>query len=115
MQRRGKRARLELYHPSEDLLNGLTQEQRETAHFRRGRGCGSCQETGFAGQMPLTELMVVDDDIRDAVLQKRATRHIQQIALEKGMPTLWDSGLRKALAGETTLEEVSRRMASDQF
>lgn len=48
-------------------------------------------------------------------MEKKPTRVIQQIAQDHGMRTLWQSGLARALAGETTLEEVTRKVASDQL
>ena len=73
------------------------------------------QGDGYSGRFSITELLEVSEPVRDAVMEKRATRYIQQIASEHGMRTLWQNGLARALAGETTLEEITRKVASDQI
>ena len=88
---------------------------RETAQFYHGAGCDQCRGTGFTGRTAITELLAVNEDIREAVISKRPTRAIQALAVEKGMKTLWDIGLQKALDGQTTLDEVIKVVASDQL
>ncbi|MBI5801534.1 MAG: type II/IV secretion system protein [Verrucomicrobia bacterium] len=103
------------YEPEAALLRSLTAEEIENASFRQGTGCPECKETGYSGRFSITELLQVGEPVRDAVMEKRATRAIQEIAVQQGMRTLWQSGLARALAGETTLEEVTRKVASDQI
>ena len=103
------------YEPEAALLRSLTAEEIENASFRKGAGCPECKETGYSGRFSITELLEVSEPVRDAVMEKRATRYIQQIAAEHGMRTLWQNGLARALAGETTLEEITRKVASDQI
>ena len=103
------------YEPEAALLRTLTAEEVENASFRKGSGCPECKETGYSGRFSITELLEVSEPLRDAVMEKRATRTIQQIAVEQGMRTLWQNGLARALAGDTTLEEVTRKVASDQI
>jgi len=103
------------YEPEPRLMRLLSQEQIDVGSFRRGEGCAECKETGYGGRMSLTELMKVNEQIRDSVLEKRATRQIQQIAIDTGMRTLWDSGVYRVLEGTTTLEEVTQKTASDQI
>ena len=74
----------------------------------KGIGCENCIQTGYLGRTGIFELLIVDDDIKEMMTKRCAAHTIKQAAVEKGMSTLRDDGLRKALAGETTLEEVCR-------
>ncbi len=74
----------------------------------KGMGCEDCIQTGYLGRTGIFELLIVDDDIKEMITKRCAAHTIKQAAVEKGMGTLRDDGLRKALAGETTLEEVCR-------
>ena len=103
------------YEPEAALLRSLTAAEIENASFRKGSGCPECKDSGYSGRFSITELLEVGEPVRDAVMEKRATRHIQQIAAEQGMRTLWQNGLARVLAGETTLEEVTRKVSSDQI
>jgi type II secretory ATPase GspE/PulE/Tfp pilus assembly ATPase PilB-like protein len=103
------------YEPEAPLLKLLTQDEIDNASFRQGSGCAECKETGYSGRFSITELLQANEPVRDAVMEKKPTRLIQQIAQDHGMRTLWQSGLARALAGETTLEEVTRKVASDQI
>jgi type II secretory ATPase GspE/PulE/Tfp pilus assembly ATPase PilB-like protein len=103
------------YEPEATFLKLLTPEQIEVAQFRRGTGCDRCLNTGFAGRTALTEMLTVDEVIRDAVLQKLPTRTLQEVAVRQGMHTLWQLGMDRVLRGETTLEEITRVVAVDQI
>jgi general secretion pathway protein E len=106
---------MEPYEPEAGLLRLLPSDELENATFRRGTGCPTCIETGFGGRTAVTEMLVVDEVLRDAVLQKLPTRALQQVAIQQGMQTLWQKGLRRAMTGQTPLEEIVRVMAVDQF
>ena len=86
-----------------------------TANFRKGVGCPECLNTGFSGRSAVTELLVADEVFRDAILQKLPTRALQQVAIQQGMQTMWNNGLRRVLNGETTVEEILRVIAVDQL
>jgi type II secretory ATPase GspE/PulE/Tfp pilus assembly ATPase PilB-like protein len=103
------------YEPEQSHLRTLTAEQIEAGSFRLGEGCEQCSGTGYGGRVALTELLKVTEPIRDAVLLKSASRQIMQLAIENGMRTLWDNGIRRVLAGETTIEEVAKKTATDQL
>jgi len=83
------------------------------AALRRGAGCAQCLDTGYIGRSALTELLVVDEVLRDAILQKLPTRALQQVAIQQGMNTLWQNGVRRVLKGETTMDEILRVLAAD--
>jgi type II secretory ATPase GspE/PulE/Tfp pilus assembly ATPase PilB-like protein len=106
---------MEPYQPEPGLLQMLPADELENATFRRGSGCAECLETGYGGRTAVTEMLVVDEVLRDAVLQKLPTRSLQQVAIQQGMRTLWQQGLRRAMTGQTPVEEIVRVMAVDQF
>jgi general secretion pathway protein E len=86
---------------------GLLGEARGTVtRAWRGRGCDRCRGTGYRGRTGIYELLVMDDDIR-AALQAGAGR-VRQLAMERGMVTLREDGLRLVRAGVTTIDEVLR-------
>jgi type II secretory ATPase GspE/PulE/Tfp pilus assembly ATPase PilB-like protein len=105
----------EPYQPEAGYLRLLPPELVETASFRRGVGCKECLHTGFTGRTALTEMLLVDEVFRDAVLQKMPTRALQQVATQQGMRNLWQMGLRRVADGQAMLEEILRVIAVDQF
>jgi len=89
---------------------GIEPEQLEGVEFYRGKGCSNCSGTGFKGRVAVYEILVVDDDIRKTVtLDKFSEVLLRDVAKEKGMLTLRQEGLRKAIEGVTTLEEVLQK------
>jgi general secretion pathway protein E len=105
----------EPYHPELSLVKTLPDELSEKAQFRRGTGCKECAQTGFASRTAVSEMLLVNEKFREAVLQKMPTRALQQVAIEQGMNSLWHNGIRRVAAGETPLEEIFRVVAMDQF
>jgi type II secretory ATPase GspE/PulE/Tfp pilus assembly ATPase PilB-like protein len=103
------------YQPEPSLLKLVPPEDAENATFRKGGGCAECVDTGFSGRTAITEMLVVDEVLRDAILQKLPTRSLQQVAIQQGMQTLWHMGLRRVASGQTPLEEILRVVAVDQF
>jgi general secretion pathway protein E len=80
--------------------------------FSRSReavGCDACGGTGYRGRTTISELLVIDDNMREAIGRRRQDqRAIEQLARTAGFLTLYEDGLAKVGAGETTLEEVLR-------
>jgi general secretion pathway protein E len=74
----------------------------------RPKGCADCDGTGYRGRLAITELLVMSDDIRRLVMSHAQARQIEEQALQEGMRTMYEDGLKKALAGQTTIEEVLR-------
>jgi general secretion pathway protein E len=105
----------ETYQPEPAHLRLVPPEASSSAEFKRGVGCKECLNTGFSGRTAITELLVADEVFRDAVLQKMPTRALQQVAIQQGMQTMWQNGLHRVLAGQTTLEEILRVIAVDQL
>jgi general secretion pathway protein E len=71
-------------------------------------GCEACVHTGFIGRVAIMEIMPMSDGIRSLVMQHANSGEIQKQAAAEGMMTMYEHGLRKVLAGTTTLEEVLR-------
>ena len=76
--------------------------------FYKGRGCDNCKMSGYKGRTGIHELLTVSDRIRSLILQRCSTAEIRQCAIEEGMKTMPDDGLRKVLDGITTIEECLR-------
>jgi type IV pilus assembly protein PilB len=101
--------REEIPHP-EDLLAelGLKPEDVRDKRFFRGRGCETCNNTGYKGRVGLYELMVANDTIRELIMQNASVDDLRKAAVSFGMVTLRESGMAKAYEGITTLDEVVR-------
>jgi type IV pilus assembly protein PilB len=74
----------------------------------RGKGCIKCNMTGYFGRTGASEVLLVDPDIRELVIQKKSSNVIHELAVEKGMQTLFQNALELFKSGATTLEEVLR-------
>jgi type IV pilus assembly protein PilB len=96
------------YEPTDAVLAslGLTKADMQGRPFYYGRGCLDCNETGYRGRKGLFELLSVSDPIRDLVNIRAPSGVIHAKALELGMRTLRDDGIRSILDGDTTVEEV---------
>jgi type IV pilus assembly protein PilB len=79
--------------------------------LHRAVGCPACSNTGYRGRKALLELLVVTEDVERLIIEGGTADDIHKLAVEQGMVTLRRSGVRKALEGETTLEEVLRVVA----
>ena len=100
---------------SDDMLSQLamTRDQIKDRTFYRGRGCDSCNNTGYKGRVGLFEFMVMNDDLRDMILQGASTDELRDKAKEYGMITLRDYGMAFAYEGTTTVDEVVRETILD--
>jgi len=74
----------------------------------RGKGCDACGFSGFLGRVPLHEVLVVNEKIKEAILRKATSTEINALAKQSGMVTMIEDGMEKALSGITTVEEVLR-------
>jgi len=73
-----------------------------------GRGCDVCHQTGYTGRIGIFEVLEMNDEIRQAVVNRADAATIRNLAIKNGMITMIDDGLRKVAAGATTIEEVLR-------
>jgi general secretion pathway protein E/type IV pilus assembly protein PilB len=102
--------------PAESQLAmlGAAGAQMAGAILQQGRGCAHCQLTGYFGRKGIFEIFVVNDDIQRMIFDKASASELRRYAREAGMRTLREDGLRKAVAGVTTLEEVFRATMGDE-
>jgi general secretion pathway protein E len=100
----------EEYLPSPDMIKemGLENVVSDKTVFYRGKGCEKCMNIGYRGRTGIYELLPVDEQVRNLLLLNRDSASIKSAAVKAGMKTLRDSGLAKALRGETSIEEVLR-------
>ena len=96
------------YEPSQELIEMLDVDPLEIADkdFFYGEGCPECSKTGYRGRVGLFEMIVVTDAIRELINKRAPTLAIKQKALEQGMRSLRDDGLRAIFDGKSTIEEV---------
>lgn len=96
------------YEPDQELIDVLGADPLEIAdkEFFYGKGCAECSQTGYRGRQGLFEMLSVSDQIRELITNRSPTLMIRQKALEQGMRTLRDDGLRNIFDGATTIEEV---------
>jgi type IV pilus assembly protein PilB len=95
--------------PVETLVEvGFPPEEAPSIKLHKGRGCGTCNGTGYKGRVGLYEVMEMTDDVRELVLVGASALELRRKAIEEGMLTLRRSGLRKIKDGMTTIEEVLR-------
>jgi len=82
----------------------------ERTEFLVGRGCNACSQTGYLGRTAISEIMVMNQDLRTAILNNAGADEIRDIAKRSGMVTMWHDGMMKAQAGITTPSEVLRNI-----
>jgi type IV pilus assembly protein PilB len=87
---------------------GFSQEDAHAVTPMKGAGCEKCNNTGYKGRVGLYEVMEVTDDLRELVLVGASGLELRRKAIEEGMITLRQSGLRKVKEGMTTIEEIAR-------
>ncbi len=96
------------YHPSETMLAQLGLARRDIGekNFYYGKGCDACNQTGYKGRKGIYELMKITDPLRELINERAPSVTLKAKAIELGMVTLRQDGLRSIFAGDTTIEEV---------
>ena len=96
------------YQPNEALLTELGIARRDIGgrQFYYGKGCDACNNTGYKGRKGIYELLKITDPLRELINERAPTVVLKQKAIELGMVTLRQDGLRSIFAGDTTIEEV---------
>lgn len=74
----------------------------------KGKGCDLCHNSGFESRMGIFEVLIMDDELRNAIAMKKDSSILRSIAVKNGMQTMLEDGLEKVKQGETTLEELLR-------
>ncbi|MCL4196561.1 MAG: Flp pilus assembly complex ATPase component TadA [Phycisphaerales bacterium] len=106
----------EQYAPSETELMELElrPEDVKGRTFFRGRGCDTCNGSGFKGRMAIFEIMVIDDDLREMIMKQASVGLLRAEARKRGMRSLRESGLHAIYEGQTTIDEVIRETLSEE-
>jgi type IV pilus assembly protein PilB len=95
--------------PEQAMLDaGYTQEELATTQISQGKGCATCNKTGYKGRVGLYEVMEINDELRELILVGASALELKKKAVDNGMLTLRRSGLTKVALGQTTIEEVCR-------
>ena len=94
---------------------GFDPDEYKDQTFYRGKGCETCNYTGYKGRTAIHEVLENTDEIRDLVLNSATTDQIRVLARKQGMRTLREDGWLKVLRGETTMVEVARITAGDEI
>ncbi|MEL6349824.1 MAG: type II secretion system ATPase GspE [Myxococcota bacterium] len=104
----------EVYVPTAQELSDIGLDPETfTGQLWRAVGCEECNHKGYSGRTGIYELMIVDDEIRHMVTSGSNSGQVKKFAVSQGMLTLRDDGVRKVLAGETSLDEVLRVTQDD--
>ncbi len=98
------------YEPGPEVAAQLDLDPAEVAgkRFARGEGCEECGRTGYRGRVALFEIMVITPRLRKAILENWPQGKLRELAVEEGMVTLRQSGIRRVFEGVTTAEEIVR-------
>jgi type II secretory ATPase GspE/PulE/Tfp pilus assembly ATPase PilB-like protein len=102
----------EEYTPSKDELNRLGLEAGTHTYYH-GKGCVQCRQTGYRGRSGIFEMLEMRQAIRKLVFENANQEVIREKAIEQGMVSLREAGIRKLKDGVTTFEEVLRSTVED--
>ena len=96
------------YEPTDAILAQIDLARRDIGDkkFFYGKGCDACNQTGYKGRIGIYELLRITDPIRELINQRAPTVVLKEKAIELGMRTLRQDGLRSIFSGDTTIEEV---------
>jgi type IV pilus assembly protein PilB len=96
------------FEPTEAQLGMLNLSPHDLGEkvFYYGRGCSNCNDTGYKGRKGIFELLVINDTMRGLINERAPTVVVRQKAIELGMVTLREDGLRSIFDGDTTIEEI---------
>lgn len=89
-------------------LKKIEHKLKPGAVIYEGKGCDRCRKTGYLGRLGITEILNVDDKVRELLISGKSTAEIVQYARSQGMISMFDDVVDKMCAGQTTLEEVYR-------
>jgi general secretion pathway protein E len=96
--------------PSADdlLAAGLNPSDTKGYRFVHGTGCGRCRGSGFKGRTAIAELLLLDDEIRQMIIERQPISRVKELARRRGLRLLRESALELVRDGRTTLEEINR-------
>jgi len=92
-----------------EVLKKMNYDFGQTKEFYEGKGCDHCRHSGYYGRLGITEILVVDDTVREMLIRGQSSDEIKEYArTKKGMVVLWSDIMQRFIKGETTLSEVLR-------
>ncbi|CAG0997408.1 putative type II secretion system protein HxcR [Phycisphaerales bacterium] len=94
--------------PGEELAEFLAMHSMDADEMWVAKGCDKCRKTGYSGRVGIYELLVVDDQLRDAIARNPNVAEFRRMCIERGMATLRSDGMRKVAEAVTTVQEVLR-------
>lgn len=96
--------------PDPEVLRASRIDPAEAAgwRFRAGRGCGHCRGTGYRGRRAIAEILVLDDELRESIVERAPIRRLKELAQAKGTRFLRQAALDLVASGETALAEANR-------
>jgi len=77
-------------------------------NFRSGKGCSHCRGSGYKGRRAIAELLILNDELRELIIDRQPLRRIKEVARRAGTRSLRDAGMELVMQGETNLEEMNR-------
>ncbi len=100
--------------PEQVLIDlGVPPQDVPNYQLMRGKGCGTCNNTGYKGRIAVYEIMFLNDELAEFILNGASTLELKREAIRQGLRTLRMSALKKLGEGQTSIEEVVRATASD--
>ena len=99
-----------------EILINIGVDPAEAVNFQayHGKGCPECNNTGYKGRLAIYEVMVMKDNLKDAIMRNVSGADLKREAVKAGMSTLRMSAIRKVREGLTTVEETVRVTDSDE-
>ncbi len=94
------------YEPPRTIRKAIEQMGYDIHEFKKGVGCRRCRNTGYSGRIGIHELLIINDELRDAITAEAPIQKIREIGVRTGMITLRHDGFRKVREGITTIEEI---------
>jgi general secretion pathway protein E len=96
--------------PDDALLQDsrVTHDQLTDGRLMKGTGCAHCRGSGYRGRRALAEVLVLDDDLREAILQHMPASRLKDMARQRGMRSMREQAVDAVRLGQTTLEEINR-------
>jgi type IV pilus assembly protein PilB len=91
-----------------DVSKFLDVSKISDLRFYKGKGCKTCNGSGYSGRVGIFEVLEINDDIKELILARADNEQIKKKAMANGMTTMFEDGFNKAVAGATTLEEIFR-------
>jgi len=89
-------------------VSGIADALEPNQNFRSGKGCSHCHGSGYKGRRAIAELLVLNDELREMIIERQPLRRIKESAKKAGTRNLREAGIELVMRGETNLEEINR-------